>query len=257
MRLPGTDYRLFIALGCAILFALLAWLVTSGGTLGLDERVLHTLRRAGPLDEAPDWLVGLMRDITSLAGIGLVVLVGVAVLVYQLLQGRWRAALMLVFLLLTTHASVTFFKDFFQRARPDLVEHGAAVHTLSFPSGHSAMAAALCLTIAWTGARLHAPARIKIYFWVVGLGTMGLIGFSRMYLGVHWLSDVLAGWCLGAFWAALCTMLGDVINPLPKAARPRALPTVDELKHPRNRRRAAAAATSASSPSAGSRLPGS
>ena len=229
------DYRLFIALGCAAAFGVLALLVSQDATLGLDQAVLNTLRAAEPVGNLPDFFMGLMRDITSLAGIGLVVLVGSAVLMYQLLRGRWRAAVMLVFLLLTTQASVSFLKNFFNRPRPDLVEHGAVVHTLSFPSGHSAMAAAICLTIAWTGARLHPRPALKVYFWIVGLFTMVLIGFTRMYLGVHWLSDVLAGWCVGAFWAALCTMLGDAINPMPRAIRPKALPTVEQLKHPRRR----------------------
>jgi undecaprenyl-diphosphatase len=97
-------------------------------------------------------------------------------------------------------------KDAFGRARPDLVPHGVEVHTLSFPSGHAMLAAATYLTLGALLARVQPHPRVKTYVLTVAAVLTVLIGVSRVHLGVHWPSDVLAGWCVGAAWALLCWM---------------------------------------------------
>jgi undecaprenyl-diphosphatase len=90
------------------------------------------------------------------------------------------------------------------RPRPDLVAHLVEVHTASFPSGHAMLSAVVYLTLGGLLSRVERPRRIKIYVLSVAVILTLLIGVSRVYLGVHWPTDVLAGWCAGATWAMLC-----------------------------------------------------
>ena len=92
-------------------------------------------------------------------------------------------------------------KQFYDRPRPDLVPHGSYVYSASFPSGHSTLAAATFLTLATVIASLEPRRATKALTYVVAVALTIMVGFSRVYLGVHWPSDVLGGWCLGAAWA--------------------------------------------------------
>lgn len=201
-------YWVALTLGLGFIFFTLAF--SQGWTDPIDQAVLNALRGdTANLDEhTPQLMIEIMRDITSLAGVGLVVLVGVLLLIYLMLRRRWRAVIVAVVLVLGTNVSVAILKDFISRPRPDLVDHGASVISHSFPSGHSAMAAAIALTLAWTGALLHRKPTVRVFCWIVGIATALIIGYSRMYLGVHWFSDVAAGLLLGAFWACLCMGIG-------------------------------------------------
>jgi undecaprenyl-diphosphatase len=98
----------------------------------------------------------------------------------------------------------TLLKFGFERPRPDLVPHATQVYTASFPSGHAMLSAVVFLTLGALLARVHKPRRVKLFFLSLAVVLTMLVGCSRVYLGVHWPSDVLAGWCVGAAWAGLC-----------------------------------------------------
>jgi undecaprenyl-diphosphatase len=227
MKCFGCDGRWWIALICAVVFIVLALLVNNGYTDSLDIQISKFLHEYGG---GGSKFTEFMRDVTSLSGVGVVVLLGSLVVIYLLLRGGWREALVLVALLSATLALTLLLKDWFNRPRPALIEHGAVTHTKSFPSGHSSMAAATCLSFAWAGARLHTQDRMKLFFWVVGVGLMLFIGYTRLVLGVHWFSDILAGLCLGGFCAASVSLIGDILDRRPEPNRPHALPSEHDRK---------------------------
>ena len=92
----------------------------------------------------------------------------------------------------------------FERPRPDIVPHAVHVFTTSFPSGHATFSAITYLTLGTLLASFHASLRFKVYFLSLAVLLTLAVGVSRIYLGVHYPTDVLAGWCVGAAWAALC-----------------------------------------------------
>ncbi len=201
---------ILLVLLCAAGFVVLAVWVNLGDTSEWERTWLLSFREStdGYPMRGPHWLPGIFRDVTSLAGVGLVVLISLSVLVYLLIRGAWRAAVVMLVVLVGTQASVSLLKWAFLRARPDFLEHGAHEMSHSFPSGHSAMSAATALILAWAGAHRHPQKRMKAFFWTVGVIGLTLIGFSRTYLGVHYPTDVLAGWCIGAAWAVVGMWLG-------------------------------------------------
>ncbi len=210
-----------LAMGC---FITLTALSTTRWAAAVDQALLRALRRNSADLQALgfSWGLEFMRDITSLAGVGLIMLIGAGILTYQALAGAWRAVLLTVTLVGGTQASVSLLKHVISRPRPDLVDYGAQVYTHSFPSGHASMAAALGLTLAWFAAAHHPQRRLKAFFWIAGVAAAALIGFTRIYLGVHWLSDVLAGWSLGTAWACLTIALARHLpSPTPPHIPPR------------------------------------
>jgi undecaprenyl-diphosphatase len=205
----GTLLLLALAIAGLWAFAEVADEVLEGTTRDLDRDLLLLLRAPG--DPAtpigPTWVQEIMRDLTALGGTAILTLATFAVAGFFLLRGKRASALYLLFavgggLLLSTLA-----KEFFARPRPDLVPHGSFVHTASFPSGHSMLAAVTYLTLGVLVARTLPQRRLKIYVLALAALVTGLVGISRVYLGVHWPSDVLAGWLAGVAWACLC-MLG-------------------------------------------------
>jgi undecaprenyl-diphosphatase len=142
-----------------------------------------------------------MRDVTALGGVTVMVLVTiVGVLAFWVHRKRWHAGVLAATVLLAD-ASSELLKHLYGRPRPDLVPHGSYVYSASFPSGHSTLSAATFLTFAMLIASLEPNRATKIMVFVLAFMLLLAVGVSRVYLGVHWPSDVLAGWCLGAAWA--------------------------------------------------------
>ncbi|MCW8085142.1 phosphatase PAP2 family protein [Sabulicella glaciei] len=190
-------------------FARVALEVADGDTHSLDHALLLALRsEADPTDPwGPGWFEEMMRDFTALGGTGVLLLVTATVFGFLLLTGRRQAA-MLVLLSIASGVVVSHgLKWGFGRPRPDLVPHGQSVYSQSFPSGHAMLSAIVYLTLGALLSRVQERRRAKVYPLVVAALLVLLIGFSRVYLGVHWPSDVLAGWAVGAGWAALCWLI--------------------------------------------------
>ena len=193
-------------------FVMLAAEVTEGETRAFDTFLLLSLRSAtDPADPiGPRWLEEMMRDFTALGGTGVLVAVTLAVIGYLVLTRKRHAAITVGVAVVTGFLLSYALKWGFARPRPELVPHGQAVYTQSFPSGHAMLSAVVYLTLGALLARTQAHRGAGIYFLAVaGLLTV-VIGVSRVYLGVHWPTDVLAGWAGGAGWALLCwlVMLG-------------------------------------------------
>ncbi|HEV7417636.1 MAG TPA: phosphatase PAP2 family protein [Tianweitania sediminis] len=189
-------------------FAELAEAVVQGSTHDLDRDVLLLMRTQGELDNpiGPPWVEEVFRDLTAAGGIAILTLATLAVATFFLLQGKRSSA---IYLLVAVGGGLlisSLAKGLFDRPRPDLVPHGSFVHTASFPSGHSIMAAVVYLTLGVLVARTLPHRRLKVFVLLLATLTTLSVGVSRVYLGVHWPSDVLAGWLAGAVWASLCMM---------------------------------------------------
>ena len=179
-----------------------------GETAGLDRRLILALRTPGHPDDplGSRNIEEAVRDITALGGTTLVVLVTTVGALAFAFHRRMRHAAVLVLAVVMAWLSSDAAKVFYHRPRPDLVPHGAYVYSGSFPSGHSTMSAAAYLTLAMLVASLETRRRTKALAYGLAALVLVAVGFSRVYLGVHWPSDVLAGWCLGSAWALAAWM---------------------------------------------------
>jgi undecaprenyl-diphosphatase len=135
------------------------------------------------------------------------VMVTVATIFYLLLLRKRREALMVLIAVGGGQILSSLLKLGIDRPRPDLVSHLAEVQTLSFPSGHAMMSAVTYLTLGSMLAGIVPGRATKIYVLGVAVLITLMVGVSRIYLGVHWPSDVLAGWCAGFAWAMLCWLI--------------------------------------------------
>lgn len=197
---------LVLVLGGGFLFAAIADEVLEGETRAIDEYVLLLFRAEhDPTDPlGPHWLEETARDVTGLGGIGILTFVTLASAGFLLLQGKANLARYVVAAVGSGMLLSMLLKLGFDRPRPDLVPHGQIVYTSSFPSGHSMMSAVTYLTLGALLASAQSSWLLKGY--LLGLAALltVAVGISRVYLGVHWPTDVLGGWAAGAAWALAC-----------------------------------------------------
>jgi undecaprenyl-diphosphatase len=197
---------LVLAAGGIWSFAEIAEEVTEGETRQVDEAILLAFRnpedRSDPL--GPPWMEEVQRDFTALGGIPVLLLLTGAAGAFLVLDGKRHAALMVLAAVGGALLWSSLLKEGFERPRPDLVPHGAHVYSASFPSAHSMMSAATYLTLGALLARVQPRRRLKIFLLGFAVFLTLIVGCSRIYLGVHWPTDVLAGWTAGSVWALLC-----------------------------------------------------
>jgi undecaprenyl-diphosphatase len=209
-RLPHLELPVLLVLAscsaCIWLFITVADGVRAGGSREFDEWLLLALRsgtdKADPV--GPRWVEEMARDFTGLGGVAILTLITAVSIGYLLLMRKRYAALFVGVAVVGGILLSTLFKAVYDRPRPDLVAHLSQVYTSSFPSGHSMMAAITYLTLGALLARLHEDWSIRIFLMSTAILLTILVGASRVYLGVHWPTDVLAGWAAGAAWAMLC-----------------------------------------------------
>jgi undecaprenyl-diphosphatase len=203
----------------------IAGVVLEGETMRFDQWLLLEIRSPGdagnPLGHP--WVEELFRDFTALGGVGVLSLLTLASVGYLWLQGLHRVALFVLVAIISGLLLSLALKSGFDRPRPDMVPHGSMVYTSSFPSGHAMLSAVVYLTGGALLAVVHASHRVRIY--LIGCAVLAtlLVGISRVYLGVHWPSDVLAGWAAGAAWAAACWLVAQWLQEqgrIEEGARP-------------------------------------
>jgi undecaprenyl-diphosphatase len=190
-------------------FGLIAQEVVEGEPLWFDRALLLAFRHPeNPVVPiGPAWLPGAARDVTSLGSTVVLGIVLLAVVGYLLLARKRAAAWLMLGSVLGGLAVNSLLKYAFARPRPDIVPPAVEVFTASFPSGHATLSAITYLTLAAILGRTQPAVSIRIYFMVLAAFVTGLVGVSRVYLGVHYPTDVLAGWCIGAAWAMGCWAL--------------------------------------------------
>ncbi|MBI1359037.1 MAG: phosphatase PAP2 family protein [Alphaproteobacteria bacterium] len=159
----------------------------------------------------PQWFDHAVRDITSLGSLAVLVTLSLVVLGYLLLQRKRLEAVSLVVALGGGLGLSETLKRLFDRSRPPLEWHAAETLNASFPSGHALLSTVFFLTLGVMLARATPKARLRAYVMAVAILLAFLVGASRIYLGVHWASDVFAGWSLGAAWAMTCWLAEQAI----------------------------------------------
>lgn len=177
--------------------------VAEGETHGVDFAILAALRVAGSPDQpvGPSWLHLAAADLTALGSVTVLSLIVLTVAGLYLATRKPAGALVL---LAAAGGGVLVsqgLKGLFGRERPPFAYHAVEASNPSFPSGHALLSAVVFLSLGALAARFAKRRRVKAYLIGAAVLATVLIGLTRIYLGVHWASDVLAGWCVGAAWA--------------------------------------------------------
>lgn len=202
-RLPAV--MLAVAAFSVIAFLYIAHEVGEASFEQLDASLLLALRNPLDLNDpvGPPWFAETVLEVTALGGYPLILIIMIAVIGFLCVARLFGPALFVFLAIFTGWLVSQGLKSFYARPRPDIVPQLDLVHTASFPSGHAMMSTLFYLTLATVIARLTDNAGARAYVFCVAILLSMLIGLSRIFLGVHWPSDVLAGWALGIAWAAL------------------------------------------------------
>jgi undecaprenyl-diphosphatase len=195
--------------GLLLVFASIAQTVFAGDSTAFDRAIILSLRSASDISDpiGPAWIEEAARDVTSLGSVIVVFMLAGAYAGYLLFARRRAQAMLMLVSVAGGLALNDLLKFIFDRPRPELVLHSARVFTSSFPSGHAALSSVAYLTMAALFTN-HAPSRsLRIYVMSVAILFALLVGASRVYLGLHYPTDVLAGWCIGSAWALTCWMV--------------------------------------------------
>ena len=189
-------------------FVAIADAIRDPATQAMDRRILLAMRERGDTADpiGPVWLEEVARDLTALGGFPVLALVTVGASAYFVVVKRKRELSLLLTTVVTGGLLAGLLKLAFQRPPPELVPGDMAAYATSFPSGHAMMATITYLTLAGLLAQLHSDARMKLVFIGGAVLVSVLVGVTRVYLGVHWPTDVLAGWTVGAGWALACCL---------------------------------------------------
>jgi undecaprenyl-diphosphatase len=205
---------LLVLVFCIWAFVTMADAVTDQHTQRYDEQILRGLRDPDLPSRGigPPWLPEAMRDLTALGSAPVLVLFVLSVAGSLAVRRQYHALVLLIVATAGGELLNAMLKGVFARPRPSVVPHLTEVRSLSFPSGHAMDSAVIYLTLAALLARLVAPLALKVYFLALAFFLTFLVGFSRVYLGVHYPSDVLAGWTAGLAWALLCWTVASFLQ---------------------------------------------
>jgi undecaprenyl-diphosphatase len=223
-RLP-VEPRLMLMIGAlaglALLFAKIVEDVVNHESHAFDRSVLLALRTAGDpsMPIGPAWLRDAAIDITSLGSPTIIALLTIIATVYLFLARSFRSGIIVALSIGLGAIFERSLKLAFDRPRPDIVPHFVIVTSPSFPSGHATLSAITYLTIGALIARSEPAARMRVFVLAVSVVATLLVGLSRVYLGVHWPTDVLAGWTIGAAWALMTWLITRLARTTDATAR--------------------------------------
>lgn len=236
--LVRTELRLLIGITAvfAFLWGFFSVLgeVREGDAYKLDSSILLAMRRPGQLDVpiGPRWLQETARDVTALGGFTVLTLVVVLSVVLLLLHRRRLQAAVLAIAVVVGQVAAEVAKHLIGRDRPDLVPHLDLVYSSSFPSGHSAMSPIVYFTTAGILAAGEPNRAAKSLLLGTAAFLVLAIGASRVYLGVHWPTDVVAGWAMGTAVALSATLVLHGLAPhrAPAGSGSREIPVAPGLR---------------------------
>ena len=222
-RVESRILVVFVAvLAIVFAFAKAASEVLEGDTLAFDRAFILALRQPGNLAVpiGPSWLPEAMADLTALGSITVLTVITALAAGYLIAERKPAIAAFTVAAVGGGALLGSLLKWFYQRARPDIVEQLVGHHSTSFPSGHSMNSAVVYLTLAVLVARTSQDRAVRRYLISVAIALTLSIGFSRVYLGVHWPTDVVAGWGVGGVWAVLCSLVAKSLQSQHKIEEP-------------------------------------
>lgn len=210
-----------IAVICATFAVVLMLdLFREGATAAFDRSLILAFRSPTNSADAigPHWVEDMGRDFTALGGFPVLSLLTLAIVGFLVFRRLPAAAAIVLGSTLVALALSSGLKSAIDRTRPDLVPHGQHVYTASFPSGHSMHAAATYFTLGGLLALFQQRRRVKVFVLGMAAFTTFLVGVSRVYLGVHWPTDVLGGWAFGTFCALVTVLLARWLLTIPEVA---------------------------------------
>jgi undecaprenyl-diphosphatase len=214
-RLEARVLLLFFGVAAALAACIhLASEAAEGNGVPLDRWLLLRLRDDVDPNMAvgPQWLLRTMVDFTALGGGAVLTLVTLLAAGYLLAKRKSSLAMFLASSIAAGGILNTVLKSIFVRDRPDVVPHLVEVSSASFPSGHAMNSAMVYLTLAALLVSAERSRRVRIFLLAAAILLTLIVGFSRMYLGVHWPTDVLAGWAVGAAWAVACSLVAGILQ---------------------------------------------
>jgi undecaprenyl-diphosphatase len=213
--------QLFAILGFLAAFATMTGTVVAGYDWDIDRSMLLAFRVAGDPSRllGPAWLPETARNLTAVGSVPVLIAVLVVATGALLLSGKTPAALRLLLAAAGGLVLLNLIKWGIARPRPDVVTPLGEVFTSSFPSGHAFLSATIYLTLAAIAGRMACSRQLAIFLVAASLVLTFVAGLSRIYLGLHYPRDVLAGWCLGAAWVLCCGLIvGRLSRKLSAAA---------------------------------------
>ncbi len=214
-RLRRAGWREFVLLlaaatlcGSVLIFVEVTDEVMEGGFNHAEQQWMRSLRSPEDLSQpiGPRWLQHVGLDISALGGGAVLSVMTLIVMGYLLIERRFHAVIFLLVAALGGLFLNKSLKALFGRERPDIVPHLSEVSSASYPSGHSMLSSIIYLTLGVMLARSVKSRTLKIYCISVALGLSFFIGLSRVFLGVHYPTDVVAGWAAGTGYAMLCAL---------------------------------------------------
>ena len=199
--------------GLVLAFLQIADEMIEGEMEAFDRSILMLFRDSANLDVVigPSWVHEMVRDITALGSFSLLGLIVLGVCCYLYLARMHAAALFVFFSVIGGTIISTVLKMGYNRPRPELTTMSEQF-TASFPSGHAMLSAVTFMTLGALLARFAPTRSLQIFSICAAIFLTLLVGMSRLYMGVHYPSDVLAGWCLGSAWALVCSRIAMVMQ---------------------------------------------